>query len=207
MHALHKWPKIDNMYQPQPFFSTAPAHPPCPRFVWQIKHVSAFPSFVRLLSVGLVDAMGKLSGEELSEIKAVHFHRVIDNAEHSLSAQDFWIHLNFHLMHFLDFLPAAAWKPQLGEPLFQLFVELYDFLQRHGKIQCSIDFSLTSPGERADAAPLPLTLGTLLATRVPKRLARTLAAKAVRRFSREHRHSLRCEFEFQNTRRAVLVRD
>ena len=166
---------------------------------------------MRLLSVGLVDAMSKLSSEDLSQVETVHFHKVIDNAEYSLSADDFWIHLNFHLMHFLDFLPAAAWKRQLGEPLFQLFVELFRFLERHGKIQCNVDFSLASPGEEAGAdepaAQLPLTLGMLVSTHVPKRLARALAAKAVRKYSRECRHSLRCAFEFKDARKAVLVND
>ena len=154
-----------------------------------------------------MEAMAKLRDEELAQIKAVHFRRVIDNAEHSLSAEDLWIHLNFHLMHFLDFLPAAGWKAQLSEPLFQMFVELYTYLKRVDRIQCQLDFSLASPCERADASQLPLTLGTLVSTQVPKKLARKLAAKAVRQYSRDCRHSLICEVEFKDSRRSVLISD
>jgi len=174
---------------------------------FELKHISAFPSFVRLLSAGLVEAMARLSDEELAQIKAVHFHRVIDNTEHSLSGEDLWIHLNFHVMHFLDFLPAAGWKAQLSEPLFQMFVELYNYLKRLGNIQCNLDFNLASPCEYADASQLPLTLGTLVSTHVPKKLARKLAAKAVRQYSRDCRHSLKCEVEFKDSRRSVLMSD
>jgi len=170
---------------------------------FESRHISAFPSFLRLLTVGLVDAMRKLSQQDMSQLKHVHFHRVIDNMECSVTVEDFWIHLNYHVMHFLDFLPAAAWSLQLNDPLFQVFRELYDFLKQHDKCQCTINFDLTSPGEYA--AGLPLTLGTLVARNVPMKLARTLGAKTIRKYSRECKHSLKCTFEFAEARRSIIV--
>ena len=56
--------------------------------------------------------------------------RVIYNARISLSAEDFWVHMNYQLVHLLDFLPAALWQVTANDILLMKFVEVHDFLQR-----------------------------------------------------------------------------
>ena len=40
-----------------------------------------------------------------------------------------FLHLHNQMMHLLDFLPAAYWSHQLGDPLFGLFIEVHAFLK------------------------------------------------------------------------------
>ena len=46
-------------------------------------------------------------------LESIHM-RVIDNATISLSAAELWCN-NYHLIHLLDFLPAALWQLQAND--------------------------------------------------------------------------------------------
>ena len=158
-------------------------------------HVSAFPSVLRLITAGFLDALSGLGDKKLSDITQVRFHRVLDNKEWVLSGQEWWVHLNFHVMHWLDFLPSAAWGAQHKDPFFQMFVELLTFLRQQNKLMARVDFTLQSPGEWVAPAQ-PLTLGALLTRAGPKRVLRALASRAVRRYSQQCGHSLQCRVAF-----------
>jgi hypothetical protein len=65
----------------------------------EMMHIQAFPSVLRLMYAGLMASLEALPPHELADMKTVHFNRVIDNKAISLSALEFWEHLNFQLIH------------------------------------------------------------------------------------------------------------
>ena len=58
-------------------------------------------------------------GRPLSELKELKYHRVIDNQLLSLRGEQIWVHLNYQLMHLMDFLPAMDWEHTLDDPQLQ----------------------------------------------------------------------------------------
>ena len=47
----------------------------------------------------------------LDKLDGIRFHRVIDNAPLEMSAKDFWIHLNFQLIHLPDIGAYLSLQP------------------------------------------------------------------------------------------------
>ena len=60
-----------------------------------------------------------LDDARLRSLKQISFHRVMDNERIVMTAEDLWIHLNFQLIHLLDFIPASNWAAQMEDLLFQ----------------------------------------------------------------------------------------
>ena len=60
--------------------------------------------------------------------------RVLDNAEVHLSSEQLWAHLNYQLIHLIDFLPATAWQVTFNDYFAVFFVRLHALLQREGKL-------------------------------------------------------------------------
>ncbi len=84
-------------------------------------HVETFPSILRLLyNDGLLEELEQ-NLHRLGELKALRFHRVIDNEPLTIDADNLWINLNYHLMHFVDFMPSANWSTHRADPLLQMF--------------------------------------------------------------------------------------
>ncbi len=108
-------------------------------FEWT--HVEAFPSVLRLLYAQDIRSELWANQERLSDLESVRFHRVIDNELLEMSAQDFWIQLNYQLMHLIDFLPAANWSAHANDTAFIIFRDLYAFLEAAGQIQAKIDYT------------------------------------------------------------------
>ena len=126
----------------------------------EFKHIQAFPSILRLVVSGkLIAAM-----KEKPDCARARFHRVIDNAPLELSGADLWEHLNFQLIHMLDFLPAAQWGRSWNR-LVECFLELYEFLKESGHLEAHIDLSLTPPP--TPAVPLPPTFAHILTELIP----------------------------------------
>jgi len=98
-------------------------------------------------------------------------------------------------MHLLDFLPAAHWHHQLGDPLFAVFIELHAFLTAAGKLQATVDFDLGSPAD-APVDGVPLTLGRLISKFTPAFVQRSLAAKSIRKWSAAKGHDLSFTLDF-----------
>ena len=82
--------------------------------------------------------------DKIQDLKGIRFHRVIDNEVMKLSADDLWIQLNYHLIHFVDFLPVANWQTHYSDPLLQIFVQLSEFLDEMGQRQAKVDFPIPS---------------------------------------------------------------
>ena len=58
----------------------------------------------------------------------------LDNAEVHLSSEQLWAHLNYQLIHLIDFLPATAWQVTFNDYFAVFFVRLHALLQRAGKL-------------------------------------------------------------------------
>jgi len=64
-----------------------------------------------------------------------------DNHPLHLTGEQFWVHLNYHLIHFLDFLPASQWEVKMGiEGLACIFPLVHRVLTRAGKLMANIQF-------------------------------------------------------------------
>lgn len=151
-------------------------------------HIEAFPSLVRLFYDQ--DLLAELTANlhRLDRLQALHCHRVIDNAPIELDAENLWIQLNYQLMHFVDFMPAANWGARRADPLLQQFRQLSTFLdragQRRARVEVAFPASLALPrGER------PTVVGTL-ANLLPPALTMKLARKTIRTYSAQIGHSL-----------------
>lgn len=155
---------------------------------FEFRHVEAFPSVLRLLYSGeLRDELRENVGRA-DAMKEIRFHRVIDNAPITMSGEDFWIQLNYQLVHVIDFLPAANWVAHKSDTSFILFRDLYDILERAQKREAHVDYEpATGPrvleGERA-------SLATKLITMLPEGLVAKKAAQSIRNFSARIGHSL-----------------
>ncbi|EOD07795.1 hypothetical protein EMIHUDRAFT_249410 [Emiliania huxleyi CCMP1516] len=91
----------------------------------EFAQISAFPSVLRLMAA---------SEEELGALRGLSCRRVLDNAEVHLSSEQLWAHLNYQLIHLIDFLPATAWQVTFNDYFAVFFVRLHALLQRAGKL-------------------------------------------------------------------------
>ncbi len=160
-------------------------------FEWT--HVESFPSILRLLYD--LPLRGELwaNHERLDALESIRFHRVIDNAELVMSAEDFWIQLNYQLIHLVDFLPAANWAANANDTAFIIFRDLFALLHGSGRLTACIDY------EPVAASPVvgeERGLGARLVSLLPVGLSEKMAAKSVRRFSEQIGHSTQFELSW-----------
>jgi hypothetical protein len=162
---------------------------------FEFKHISAFPSFLRLMYEPSFFQSILDNKDNLDQLKGIRFHRVIDNQEMELNVEDLWIQLNYHLVHFVDFLPVANWQTHRSDPLIQTFIQLSEFLDAVSKRQAQVDFPIP-----ADNFQKPnnekLSMGSHLSNWIPASLKMTLATKSIRKFSEKIGHSLTFELLF-----------
>jgi hypothetical protein len=158
-------------------------------FEW--RHVEAFPSVLRLLYSGELRRELRANLHRPDALESIRFHRVIDNAPITMSGEDFWIQLNYQLVHVIDFLPAANWVAHKSDTSFVLFRDLYDLLRAAGKLDARIDYT-PAEGKRALTGE-NIDFGTLLVTLIPEPLAEKAAAESIRKFSAAIGHSLAYE--------------
>lgn len=162
-------------------------------FDW--RQTEAFPSVLRLLYVGELREQLRANADRIGTLKAVRMHRVIDNAPIEMSAEDFWVALNYQLVHLVDFIPVANWAARMSDTSFIVFRDLYDLLGTLGQREASVAYTPPSPGTRAqgDAGGL----GSKLVHAIPVGLAARLAAKSVREFSAAIGHDLSFELVWE----------
>lgn len=155
-------------------------------FEWA--HVEAFPSMLRLLYDMPLRAELWANRHRFSELEGIRFHRVIDNKPLEMTAEDFWIQLNFQLIHLIDFLPVANWSTHANDTSFILFRDLFDLLNQTGKIGAKLSYAPT----RGSSPPQgePQGLGSRLISLLPVKLSEKMAARSVRNFSHQINHSL-----------------
>lgn len=156
--------------------------------------VSAFPSILRLLYDFPLRQTLRENAHRANDLIGIRFHRVIDNETIELSGEEFWLALNYQLVHLLDFLPVANWETHQSDTSFVLFRDLYSLLTECGKMQAQVNYEPSSgprkvTGESHDWADF-------LISRIPSRLSEKLAAKSVRRFSEVIGHSMNFELSW-----------
>jgi hypothetical protein len=161
-------------------------------------HVEAFPSILRLItSLSLLEELSD-NLHRLDELTSILFHRVIDNKECTLSAEDLWNQLNHQLVHFIDFLPAANWAHHASDPVLQSFARLSEFLDQAQKRRANVDITFPkSKGPFSSPAGETLSLGGRISSFIPSKIKRTLAAKSVQKFSDTIGHSLKYTLEWK----------
>ncbi|CAE8605500.1 unnamed protein product [Polarella glacialis] len=117
----------------------------------ELAHIEAFPTVLRLLQTGLLEELNKMPKEQLLGIEGIECYRLLgpeidtmkksDNHPLHLTGEQFWVHLNYHLIHFLDFLPASQWEVKMGiEGLACIFPLVHRVLTRAGKLMANIQF-------------------------------------------------------------------
>ena len=151
-------------------------------------HVEAFPSVLRLLYTGLLDELEQ-NFHRLGKLNALHCHRVIDNEPLRIDAANFWINLNYHLMHFVDFTPPANWYTHRSDPLMQMFEKLSRLLERAGQRQAKVEvrFPKAPTAPEGETRTLFGRFSGLMLT-PPVKLA--LARKSIRKYSEQCGHDL-----------------
>merc|ERR1711920_1101308 len=101
----------------------------------EFRHIEAFPSILRLLNHGpLIDELDSAL-VSFDQIESITFHRVIDNKELNMKAEDFWVHLNYQIIHILDFLPTIDWEQEAGNNFLHAFSRLHTVLTKAGKLE------------------------------------------------------------------------
>ncbi len=151
-------------------------------------HVEAFPSILRLLYD--VDLVAELEANlhRLDDLKALHCHRVIDNEPLIIDAENLWINLNFHLMHFVDFMPSANWSTHRSDPLLQMFETLSSLLDRAGRRQARVEVSF--PESAVAPVGEDRTMFGRLTGLLPPSITLKLARKSIGEYSEKAGHDL-----------------
>jgi hypothetical protein len=158
---------------------------------FEFLHISAFPSFLRLMYEPTFFQSIRENKDRIDALKGIRFHRVIDNELMTMDAENLWIQLNYHLMHFVDFLPVSNWKTHRSDPLLQIFIQLSDFLDEMNQRQATVEFDFTqAPSGTRDEQ---LSFGSRLSNIVPVGLKMKLATKSIRKFSERIGHTLTFE--------------
>ena len=157
-------------------------------------HVEAFPSLLRLMYNS--DFLEELEQNvhRLDQLKSLQCNRVIDNESLTLSAQDMWINLNFHLMHFVDFMPSANWSTHRADPLLQMFEKLSNLLDRADQRQAKVDVSFPT----VNAAPVneARTLFGRVTGLLPASITLKLARKSIQEYSAQAGHDLSYQLDW-----------
>ena len=155
---------------------------------WEWTQVEAFPSVLRLLYAGPLREELRKNAHRADAIASISCHRVIDNAPITMSGEDFWIALNYQLIHLVDFLPAANWSMHRNDTSFILFRDLYDLLEKAGKREAIVGYTPNAGKRRSEGEPQGL--GEWLTTLIPVSVSEKMASKSVCRFSERIGHSL-----------------
>ena len=124
----------------------------------------------------------------LDRLEALHLHRVIDNEPLTIDAENLWVDLNFHLMHFVDFMPAANWWTHRADPLLQMFERLSTLLDRADQRQAHVDVAF--PTAKAAAVDEERTLFGRVSGLLPASVTLQLAKRSIRDYSEAAGHDL-----------------
>ena len=155
---------------------------------WEWNQVQAFPSVLRLLYVGSLGEELRRNAHRADAMASITFHRVIDNAPIVMDGKDFWIALNYQLIHLIDFLPAANWSVHQNDISFIVFRDLYDLLSLVGKREAIVGYTPSAGPRRAEGESQGIR--EWMTTWIPVSLNKRLAARSVTRYSERIGHSL-----------------
>lgn len=155
---------------------------------FEARHVEAFPSILRLLyNEDLLDELEQ-NVHRLDRLESLDFHRVIDNEPLAISADDLWINLNYHLMHFVDFMPAANWSMHRADPLMQMFDRLANLLDRADERQAAV--AVTFPTGKVTPLNEDRSVFGRIAGLLPASVTLKLAKKSIQDYSAQAGHDL-----------------
>jgi hypothetical protein len=157
-------------------------------------HIESFPSILRLLYAGDLRKELWQNIHRPDALKEIRFHRVIDNELVSMSGEDFWIQLNYQLIHIIDFLPAANWVAHKSEFAFIIFRDLYDLMGKAGKRDAHVNYTPAN-GTRQLVGETH-NLASWLVTLIPVGYTAKTAARSVTNFSNAIGHSLKYEIDW-----------
>lgn len=155
---------------------------------WEWTQIEAFPSMLRLLYAGALRKELRDNLHRADKLASISFHRVIDNKPLTMSGEDFWVAMNYQLIHLVDFLPVANWSQHQNDTSFILFRDMYDLLGQAGKREANVGYTPTAGDRKAEGEPQGL--GEWLTTLIPVSVSEKMAAKSVTRFSERIGHSL-----------------
>ena len=133
--------------------------------------------------------------DRLDKLAALHVNRVIDNQPLTVSAESLWINLNYHLMHFVDFVPAANWSTHQSDPLLQMFARLSGLLDRAGERRAQVEVSF--PTTRSAPVGEQRTMFGRVSGLLPSSVTLKLAKKSIREYSRLAGHDLAYRLEWR----------
>lgn len=151
-------------------------------------HVETFPSILRLLyNDGLLTELEQ-NMHRLDKLEALHFHRVIDNEPLTIDAENLWINLNYHLMHFVDFMPPANWSAHRSDPLMQMFERLSSLLDRAEQRRAQVE--VVFPDEKGAPVGEARTFFGRITAMLPPTITLKLARKSIREYSEKCDHDL-----------------
>lgn len=105
----------------------------------EMDHVQAFPSILRIVQPIAAALRDNLHRKQ--HLQGITFHRLIDNEVISLTGQQLWVQLNYHLIHLMDFLPIAEWSTKKRS--LAGFARLHGLLSDAGELQVTIDLNLS----------------------------------------------------------------
>ncbi len=157
-------------------------------------HVDAFPSVYRLLNTGLMEDLEQ-NAHRLGKLKSLRFYRVLDNEPLQIDAINFWIHLNYHLIHFIDFVPTANWSMHRAEIFLQMFERLSNVLNRAGQRQARVAFSFPTANTAA-VGEKPTLFGRISRLLMTPSINLALTRKTIRRYSEQCGHDLSYQLEW-----------
>ncbi len=155
------------------------------------KQIAAFPSVLRLLY--LADLRDELRRNARRDLASVSMRRVIDNEPIELTGDEWWEALNYQLIHLVDFMPVANWRTHYSDTSYILFRELYDLMDRAGRIRARVTYRGPAPGGRQGEKS---SLGGLLGSIIPVNLSEKMSESSIRRFSEQCGHSLEYRFRW-----------
>jgi len=151
-------------------------------------HVEVFPSTLRLFYMGeFLDEL-EANMHRIDKLEALHLHRVLDNEPLTIDGDNLWINLNYHLMHFVDFMPPANWSTHNADPLLQMFERLSNLLDRAGKRDAQVD--VTFPTDKGAPVNEERTLFGRVTGLLPASITLKLAKKSIQEYSDKAGHDL-----------------
>ena len=100
---------------------------------FEMRQVEAFASILRILGP-LLEVL-QANEHRFDQLTSIRLHRVIDNKQLQLQAQDLWIALNYQLIHRLDVLPVTCWHtPGAEHAKLMDFDQMHNLLSRNRKL-------------------------------------------------------------------------
>lgn len=151
-------------------------------------HVEVFPSTLRLFYNDEFLTELEQNSHRLDRLESLHLNRVIDNEPLTIDAENLWINLNFHLMHFVDFMPAANWSTHRADPLLQMFERLSKLLDNAGQRQAQVD--VTFPTSSGAPVGEERSMFGRITGLLPASITLKLARKSIQDYSEQAGHDL-----------------